>query len=56
MLKMFEDLLQSPFEHLPYYTYLLRSLCGKNRYRYANFVFKMLELQRIKVTRDKGFG
>lgn len=50
-LKMFEDLLLHPmssFDDLPVYAYLLRVLCGKDRYRHAEHVYSMLDLQKVK--------
>lgn len=48
VLRMFGDLLNSPMESLPFYTFLLRQLCGKNRFPYARFVYFMLSKQRVK--------
>jgi pentatricopeptide repeat protein len=45
---MFEDLLLHPMSSLPVYAYLLRVLCGKDRYRHAEHVYNMLDLQRVK--------
>ena len=58
-LKMFEDLLLHPMidmSSLPVYAYLLRVLCGKNRFRHAEHVFNMLDLQRVKTVMGQGRG
>ena len=43
ILRMFEDLLMSPMDNLPFYSYLFRQLSGKNRFRYARFVYRMMD-------------
>jgi len=49
ILRMFEDLLTRPVSEMMHmYTFLLKQLCGKNRYRYAPYVYKMMTLQRVK--------
>jgi len=53
---MFEDLLLEPMENLPFYTFLLKQLCGKNRWRYAQYVNKMMNLQKVKMEVGPGFG
>ena len=53
---MFEDLLLHPMDSLPVYAYLLRVLCGKGRYRHAEHVFNMLDLQKVKTLMGLGRG
>ena len=45
---MFDDLLANPMEALPFFTFLVRQLCGKNRFRYAKFVGMMIQNQYVK--------
>lgn len=52
-LKMFEDLFTRPFDSLNCYSYLLTVLCGKNRFPHAQYVSKMIEIQRINLSNDE---
>lgn len=37
---MFRDLLSFPIQNLHHFSYLLKQLCGKNRYQFGRFVFE----------------
>lgn len=40
VLNMFKDLLSFPIQNLHHFTYLLKQLCGKNRFQFGRFVFE----------------
>lgn len=55
-MKMFERALEAPFEDLRLSTYLLRVMCGKNRYKHAEHVYNLLAVQRVKRAAAVGRG
>jgi len=56
-LEMYSSILKNPCGgQLNLYTKLLKVLCGKNRFPHAHQVYKMMELQHIKVNPGPGDG
>jgi len=54
---MYSSILKNPCGgQLNLYTKLLKVLCGKNRFPHAHQVYKMMELQHIKVNPGPGDG